>query len=186
MTGTARLFVALDLPHDVREALGWWGRAARREGGPMRLIEIDLLHVTVCFLGSRPVAEIDVISAATRTCAAPVAGLSLGAPLWLPRRRPRLLAVEVHDDQHALSRLRGVLVGELVRELAWEPERRAFHPHVTVARMRSGSAPRTRALPPTPAAAFAGETLTLYRSFLDPTAATYEALASVPLTGPTG
>ncbi len=183
MTGTARLFVALDLPHDVREALGWWGRAARRESGAMRLIEIELLHVTVCFLGSRPVADIDAIAETTRACAAAVGGLSLGAPLWLPRRRPRLLAVEVHDDAQTLSRLRGALVDELARELSWEPERRGFHPHVTVARMRSGSAPRARTLPATPAAAFAGETLTLYRSFLDPTAATYEALASVPLVG---
>ncbi len=195
MTGSARLFIALDLPRDVREALGWWVREARREGGPMRLIDADQLHVTVCFLGTRSVTEIDAIAAAARASAAPVRGLSLGAPLWLPRRRPRLLAVEVHDPpsadtgEQALAAVRRELAEALAEVTDWEPERRAFHPHVTVARMRSERAGRAgggrgdRALPPTPAVVFDGEALTLYRSHLHPSGATYEALASAPLRG---
>ena len=183
MTGSARLFVALDLPSDVREALGGWGLQARREGGPMRLVDVEMLHVTMAFLGSRPVADVDAIGAAVRTCAAPVTGLSLGAPLWLPRRRPRALAVQVHDDGGALAAVQASLVAGLADALAWEPERRVFRPHVTVARMSAGSGPRTRALPPTPAACFDGVALTLYRSFLSPSGATYESLASASLPG---
>ena len=122
-------------------------------------------------------------------------GLSLGAPLWLPRRRPRLLAVEVHDAPTgetaapALGAVRRALIDALGEALDAEPERRAFHPHVTVARMRperagrAGGALRDRPLPPTPATVFDGEALTLYRSHLDPSGATYEVLASTPLSG---
>ncbi len=179
--GKARLFVALDPPRDVREAIGWWGREARRESGPMRLVDADLLHVTLAFLGSRPVGEIDAVAAATLASAAPVDGLGIGAPLWLPRRRPRLLAVEVHDDEGALRVVHDALVEALQEEIDWAPERRAFHPHITVARMSAGSAPRARVLPPTPAAVFSGEALTLYRSWLSPTGASYEALARVSM-----
>jgi len=189
--GEARLFVALDLPVDIREQLGWWGREARRECGPMRLIDTELLHVTLAFLGARPVAEIDPIGAAVAGVDEGVSRggrLALGAPVWLPRRRPRLLAVELHDDEGGLAALHSALSVALAAAVDWTPERRAFHPHVTVARMRadgggSGSAARRGALPATPSASFGGEALTLYRSWLQPSGAVYEALERVGLGG---
>ena len=196
MSGSARLFVALDLPGEVREQLGWWGREARRECGPMRLVDTELLHVTLAFLGARPVAEIDPIGAAVLAAAAgegvaPGGRLALGAPVWLPRRQPRLLAVEVHDDEGGLAALHLALSAALEATVDWTRERRAFHPHVTVARMRAGRAgsggsggvPRRGTLPATPSASFGGEALTLYRSWLRPEGAEYEALARVGLAG---
>jgi hypothetical protein len=44
--------------------------------------------------------------------------------------------------------------------------------------MRAGDAPGERALPPTPQLAFEPDAMTLYRSWLGPTEASYEALAS--------
>src|SRR2546430_17261816 len=67
---TARLFVAVDPPASVREELLSWARAAlarlplRREQNAlpdMRLLEPEALHVTLCFLGGRPVGEIEEI-----------------------------------------------------------------------------------------------------------------------------
>jgi 2'-5' RNA ligase len=177
----ARLFVAADLPAGLRESLAWWAREARRGWGALRLLDSDLLHVTLCFLGPRPVAEIETIAAALVDSAAPVQSLGLGAPVWLPARRPRTLAVEVRDAEGALA----ALVADLTRRLAvlldWEPQRRRYRPHVTVARMRAGSAPRERVLPPTPAHSFVPEALTLYRSWLSAAGASYEPLARVPL-----
>ena len=59
--------------------------------------------------------------------------------------------------------------------------RRRFRPHVTVARVRHGAAPRRRGLPDTPEATFDGEALTLYRSWLGGGPARYEALERVAL-----
>ncbi len=47
--------------------------------------------------------------------------------------------------------------------------------------MREGAAPRERELPPTPALAFTPQDVVLYRSWLDPEGASYEALASATL-----
>ena len=100
---TARLFVAVDPPEAVREALAVWARDAAAGLGcvcakgrqPLRLLDPEALHLTLCFLGSRPVAEIEAIGSALSACAAHTGELSVGAPLWLPPRRPRALAVEI-------------------------------------------------------------------------------------------
>jgi 2'-5' RNA ligase len=175
--------VAVDPPTSVCLELARWGRgavsAARASGGELRLLEHELLHVTLCFLGERPVGEIEAIGQAVAACAAPVGELSLGAPLWLPPRRPRTLAVELHDDERgALQALRDEVVQALAGVCDFEPERRRFRPHITVARMRAQNAPRDRALPATPALSFVPRALVLYRSWLSRSAASYEALVS--------
>jgi 2'-5' RNA ligase len=186
--GLARLFVAVDLPALVRERLAAWARSAvagvfaGRSAMP-RLIAPDSMHLTICFLGNRPTSELGPLGDAVVACARDVAELALAAPLWLPPRRPRALAVEIRDDEGSLQALKEDVLTALVNmcegDLALE--RRRFRPHVTVARLRERTRPRERELAPTPALSFVPESLALYRSFLSAEGATYEALASVAL-----
>jgi RNA 2',3'-cyclic 3'-phosphodiesterase len=183
----ARLFVAVDPPPGVCEELAAWARTAVRELGPrggpapVRVLDPELLHVTLCFLGNRPVEEIATIGEALSECAMPVGELSIGAPLWLPPRRPRALAVEVQDDSEGgLVALHGALIDVLARVCGHREERRRFRAHVTLARMREGprGAARERVLPVTPALSFRPPAIVLYRSWLSPEGASYEALAT--------
>ena len=225
---TARLFAAVDPPAAVREQLAAWARevsAALRgqagsDGGSgalaggaggaqdakLRLLAPETMHVTLCFLGARPVAEIDALAVALEQCEVPQAGeLSLGAPLWLPPRNPRSLALEIGDGDGWLECLQRAIVEAFAQAIAWEPDRRRFRAHVTVARIgrgkpsRSGRASRSggrRAgagkgggggeevdgrgpfLPPTPQLSFRPEAVVLYRSWLERQGASYEALAT--------
>jgi 2'-5' RNA ligase len=178
-----RLFVAAELPGEVRDALAGWARAAVGRGGEPRRVAPESLHLTLCFLGEQPPAAVDRIGAVLRGNAELVAAvdeLVVGAPVWLPPRRPRVLAVEVSDPHGSLHALRDAVVGELKGLLDWEHagRRERFRPHVTVARMRAGSQ-RARELPPTPPLRFAPAAATLFRSSLEPDGARYEALSSV-------
>jgi RNA 2',3'-cyclic 3'-phosphodiesterase len=189
MTGvpSARLFVAIDPPAEVCEELAAWTRSAVRELGriggktsSVRVLDPELLHVTLCFLGNRPVEQITTIGEALEECAGGVGELAIGAPVWLPPRRPRALAVEVRDDADGgLEALHEMLVPALARACGYAEERRRFRAHVTLARMREGPRGRAgeRVLPPTPALSFAPASLVLYRSWLSPAGASYEALA---------
>jgi RNA 2',3'-cyclic 3'-phosphodiesterase len=189
---TARLFVAVDLPAPVRAELARWARSAalssRSSGGHLRLLNPELLHVTLCFLGEQPTAQIETLAQCVASvCPAPVGELSLGAPLWLPKRHPRALAVELRDDaEGALGSLHDALVRALAATCDFAPERRRFRPHVTVARLRPREAPRERSLPATPALSFSPRSVTLYRSWLTPTEAVYEGLATHALVAPSG
>jgi 2'-5' RNA ligase len=187
----ARLFIAVDPPLEVCEELAAWARSAVRGGAgagksaPARVLDPELLHVTLCFLGSRPVEEVAAIEGALAESARSVGELRLGAPLWLPPRRPRALAVEVRDDpEGGLAELHRALVEALARACGYEDERRRFRAHVTLVRMREGprGAAGEHALPPTPALSFTPGEVVLYRSWLSPAGASYEALATRTLT----
>jgi RNA 2',3'-cyclic 3'-phosphodiesterase len=193
---TARLFVALDPPLEVCEELSSWARAAavgwssrtvRRPDRAVRVLPAESLHLTLCFLGGRPVGEIEALSSVLSSCAAAVGELSVGAPVWLPPRRPRALAVKIHDREDELVGLHHEVVQALARASAWEPDRsksgpRHFRAHVTVARMRDGVAGALGTagapLPATPQLRFTPEAIVLYRSWLAPAGAIYEAVAS--------
>ncbi|MEA2385661.1 MAG: 2,3-cyclic 3-phosphodiesterase [Solirubrobacteraceae bacterium] len=178
---SARLFAALELPAPVRDELGAFGRAAAADDFALRAVGDDALHVTLAFLGHRALDDIDPAREAVRSVAAPVPSLSLGDPLWLAPRRPHVLTVEVLDADGALFALRERVVHALVDAVGYEPERRRFRPHVTVARVRHGAAARRGGLPDAPKAEFAGEGLVLYRSYLGGGPARYEPLERVPL-----
>jgi RNA 2',3'-cyclic 3'-phosphodiesterase len=180
--------VAVDPPEEVCRRLAEWAREAARgaRGGlALRVLDPELLHVTLCFLGNRPASEMDLLGDQLAACGGEAGELSVGAPLWLPPRRPRALAVELHDEHHRLARLQAN-VAEALTEA--EPDgheqpgaKRRFRPHVTVARMGRGDAPRERALPATPALSFVPTELVLYRSWLSPQGASYEAVAAHPI-----
>jgi len=182
----ARLFVAVDPPADVRHELVAWARALAAGPdalGPARVLHAEALHLTLCFLGGRPVTEIEVLGGALAACAVDVGELRVGAPLLLPPRRPRALAVEIHDPEGSLAELHRRVCARLSDVSAWEPERRRLRPHVTVARLRSGSwrPPPGGMLAATPPLAFTVRSLCLYRSFLEPAGAHYEPLARCEL-----
>ena len=178
----------------MAQELARWARSAGRAGRDghapaLRILEPDSLHVTLLFLGERPVEEIDALAMALSdvACDAAECELETGAPLWLPPRRPRALAVEVHDPGGQLAALQAEIVRALCE--AMDPPgprpRRRFRAHVTVARSRS--APRRAAeLPATPQLGFRVREAVLYRSLLDPSGARYEALARAVLSGTPG
>src|SRR5439155_3836099 len=116
---------------------------------------------TLAFLGSRDEGDVPAITEAIRGAARPVRALSLGAPLWLPRRRPRVLAVDLGDADGALASLQADVVRRLQEGTGFEPEQRAFLAHVTVARVRAGGRHLPDVEPPEPLGPFAASAVTL-------------------------
>jgi RNA 2',3'-cyclic 3'-phosphodiesterase len=184
----ARLFAAVDPPPEVAAELSRWARTAARAGASAqepapRILDPGSLHATLIFLGERPADEIDALAEALGEAAAQAQACELetGAPLWLPPRRPRALAVEVHDPSGELASFQGVLAKRLCA-ITGEQAPRRFRAHVTVARSRGGARPQSP-LPATPPLRFEVREAVLYRSRLDPAGARYEALAGAALGG---
>jgi RNA 2',3'-cyclic 3'-phosphodiesterase len=180
----ARLFVALELPDEAREALIAWSAPIVGRAAALRPVGAEALHVTLCFLGWRSVSEIAPIAAACATLdtsAPPL--LSFGDAAWLPPRRARVLAVELVDSGGALGSLQASLSSALEAGGWYQPEGRPFLGHVTVARVRKDGRIGRRDLGSAPELSFGASSVTLFRSRLGPKGAHYERLSEVRLSG---
>lgn len=175
-----RLFVALDPPSDVCGAVAAWARLAAGPDRRMRPVPARNCHITLAFIGKAGESAVPLLGEAIESSAAAVTGLSLGAPVWLPRRRPRALALEVHDSRGELDACHSRLAAALGEATGWKPERR-FRPHLTAVRLGRGVLPEEKPLPVSPALEFSGEAVTLFRSQLLPEGARYDALVRVGL-----
>ena len=176
-----RLFAALDLPVDVRTTLAAWAASAVGRDERLRLVREESLHVTLVFLGERPEPEpaagalVEALSPAP-----PSPALSVDGPLWLAPRRPHVLTVSLADPSGGLASIQAAVLEAMVRSAGHDAEKRRFRPHVTVARVRGRLRPFE--LPAPPALEFSPPAVTLYRSVLGRGPASYEAMASVPLS----
>jgi 2'-5' RNA ligase len=186
----ARLFVALDLPEEVREGIVAWGKEALADSA-LRPVAPESLHITLIFLGYQPEKEIEGIAEAVRESAAPAPWVELRDPERRPLRgRARLFALPAISP--GAEALQVGLQQKLVEGGFFEPEKRPFWPHVTVARVRpearGSRRPAVVSEPPGPLPPELTEPriavrMTLYRSVLQPTGARYVPLAQVELPG---
>jgi RNA 2',3'-cyclic 3'-phosphodiesterase len=189
----ARLFVALDLPDEIRAGIAAWGEEALADPA-LRPVPRESLHVTLAFLGQRPEGEIEAIAEAVRESSGPAPWVELLEPVGRPPRgRARLFALPALSP--GTETLQAGLERRLVEGGFYEPEKRPFWPHVTVARVRPEARGSRRPavvadppgkLPEALAEAFFGVRLSLYRSELSPTGARYVPLAQVELPGAGG
>jgi 2'-5' RNA ligase len=181
MAERLRLFVALELPRAARDALAAF--RDRADPAVWRPVRDEALHLTLAFLGHRPAGDMDVVRGVLEASAGRGVPLVLGPGLLLPPRRARVLCAEVEDTDGALAALQARVGDGLARAGVYEPERRPFRAHATVARLRAGARP-PRSLPDgegPEGVSFTGGPLTLFRSRLSRAGAAYEPLVQVPL-----
>jgi 2'-5' RNA ligase len=158
--------VALDLPAGTRGGLAAWAGARLGTDERLRLVPEESLHVTLVFLGSvdaRRVGELwEAVAGASE--GHPAARLEPRVVAALPRRRPRVLALDLGDDAGAVASLQEDVADALVTAGLAEPERRRWRPHVTVARVRRGGEGGVTVPDPPSLAPFTASGVTLYRS----------------------
>ncbi|MFL5782854.1 MAG: RNA 2',3'-cyclic phosphodiesterase [Thermoleophilaceae bacterium] len=181
---TARLFVALEPCDEDRTALAEWRDRLIAGRDDLRPSATATLHLTLAFLGRRPEGEIAAIARAALDAleGMPPALLRPGDVVPVPRRgAPRLFALDLEDEDGRGAAIQAAAGAALARDGFWQPERRPWWPHVTLARVR----PRRRAAPleatmPAPGPLRA-PLVTLYRSTLRPQGAQYDALERIEL-----
>ena len=186
----ARLFVALDLPDEMREGIAAWGKEALADPA-LRPVAAESLHVTLAFLGHRPEDEIERIAAVVGDNAGPAPWVELRDPEQRPPRgRARVYALPALSPGTEALQV-GVARG-LEEAGFYQPEERPFWPHVTVARVRPEARGSRRPavvseppgkLPEQLSGARICRRMTLYRSVLQPMGARYVPLAQVQLPG---
>lgn len=168
-----RLFLALRLPDDVKDAIDAWGAANL---APLRRIHGDDLHVTLAFLGRRPASDVPAVVGALRAAVAAAEPFPLAVAAW--RETPSVGMLELDDPTGSACALALDLHLRLEELGLYRRERRPWTPHLTVARFRA----RPRLAPPLPRVrTFVPSDAAAYLSRLHPSGARYDVLDSAPL-----
>lgn len=170
-----RLFCGLQLPDATVEALTVW-QLEYLHG--VRVVPTENLHVTLCFLGSRPGSEVPAIAGELAASAREAGSVLLRATRY---RETGSVAMIVCEDLDGSGTALAADLGQRLERLGvYRPERRPWLPHVTVARFRKPPG----LAPPTPDLGEIGVVrAAVYSSSLRPGGALYHALETVALGG---
>jgi 2'-5' RNA ligase len=182
-----RLFLAIHTPPDARSALADLRDRLKAGGADVRWETTPKLHITLRFLG-------DTEETLLRDFVPLIEGVARGFPPFAIRYRgtgcfpglrdPRIIWAGVENPDGTLAALQGA-IEDAVRASGFEPERKAFHAHVTLGRVKSrtGLGGLLRMLesaifdgPPATVGAF-----TLMKSTLRPGGSEYSTLHVFPL-----
>jgi len=170
----ARLFCALRLPDAVLDTIEAWGSEHLAE----RIVRRSNVHITLAFLGHRPVEELEAIAAATREAAAASGPILLEPVGYRETRSVGMLVLS--DEGGAATAVAEDLHGRLEQLGVYERESRRWLPHLTVVRFRR----RPRLDPPLPELGpFAPSDAAVYLSRLSPSGAQYDVVESFALGG---
>lgn len=133
-----RLFVALNLPKREKKRLHKAATPLREADWSMRWVEPDAIHLTLKFLGEVRPQDVDGVQEAITQIAAKTMPFrvdiaQLGA--FPSVRRPRVIWVGIEATPE-LRCLKHDLEWELA-SLGFERETRAYHPHLTLGRVKA-------------------------------------------------
>jgi 2'-5' RNA ligase len=171
-----RLFCALRLPDPALRRLAAWQGVAFAAAGAVRVVPREQLHVTLAFLGRRPRGDVEPVLGELRAAAAAAAVPALVVRRYRETRSVGMLVCD--DEVGAATALAADLHDRLERLGVYEPERRAWLPHITVLRFRE----RPRLGPPLPVLGpIVTSEAAVYMSVLRPSGAQYVVLESVAI-----
>ena len=178
------LFVAVEDPGAHRESEAQATAPLRKQLAEARWTSPESQHGTLKFLGPTEADRLGevkdlIASVAERHAPSPTKLSSLGA--FPSRSRARVLWLGLEDPAGLLTSLAADLESSF-EPLGWQPERRSFTPHLTLARFKTPQRlPELPELTGLELESFEVDKIVLYQSRLHPKGARYEPLTDFAL-----
>lgn len=136
-----RLFIALDIPAEVRERLDQYVDRVRRLAPDARWARIESLHITLKFIGEVKDAKLEEIESVLAPIKASPFQVEFQDIGFFPTpRSARVFWAGVHALE-ALPQL-ATAVETAVEQVGVAREKRPYHPHLTLARAPESSTAR--------------------------------------------
>jgi 2'-5' RNA ligase len=185
-----RTFLAIEVPDALRPGLSLVQGELKKSGADVRWVPPGNIHLTLKFFGSVPDEEIGSLALAAMQAAAAEEPFQLKvtvAGAFPSPRAPRVVWLGLGGDVLPLTRLYQRLE-KAFAALGYLPEGRAFHPHLTLGRVKSPANREKLAgiltkMPPVDWPPFTVKELTLFQSVLSPQGSKYTPLKVIKLGG---
>jgi 2'-5' RNA ligase len=183
-----RAFLAIEMPESLRPGLALVQGELKKSNADVRWVTPGNIHLTLKFFGNVPDDEIETLALAAREAAQSEEPFQLKATVagaFPSPRAPRVVWLGLGGDVVPLTRLYHKLE-KAFSGLGYQPEGRAFNPHLTLGRVKSPLnrdklAGMLEKLPPLDWPPFAVKELVLFQSVLSPKGSTYTPLKVIPL-----
>ncbi len=136
----ARAFIAVELPDRIKENIVSLNNKLKEEAIPFKPVSRENLHLTLKFLGRTPPGRMEKIKTVLDDLASGTERFSLsfrGVGSFPSPERPLILWAGAGDGNRAIFSLQRK-IEEGLRKTGCETENRAYHPHVTIARLKKG------------------------------------------------
>jgi RNA 2',3'-cyclic 3'-phosphodiesterase len=180
-----RVFLAIDLPNEIRKQLKELQRELRQLSTTAKWVAPESIHITLKFMGEVPDKRIDEIDEALADLAWKPFTINVHGVGFFPgARSPRVFwaGMDAPTMQDLVEEL-----DARMEPLGFEKERRALRPHITLARAKT-----TRLEPSLVTSStqylernfgsFTADRIYLVQSTLKPTGSVYNKLKEYPLT----
>ena len=185
-----RSFLAIEIGEQVRGGIRTTQEAWKTARADVKWVPPENVHLTLKFFGQISQEQVDEIGSALDEVSEiqdPFQVFVNGAGMFPNMRRPRVVWLGIGAELVALSALHQ-RVEDALETIGFERESRAFQPHLTLGRVRSGRGVDTLARCVSESVglslgSFAVDHLTLFRSDLGPKGARYTALRTFPFGG---
>jgi 2'-5' RNA ligase len=191
---TYRTFIALEIPADVRTAVIDYIKHLRDKFPDVNASwsREDNLHLTLKFLGEVPAARIGDVSAAASAAArasGPFELILAGSGVFPTRGKPSVLWIGFKDSRGGLHKVQQSLEDECAAR-GFTRDARAYHPHLTIARIRKPHGAKDLAAAHMTsdfaAQTFTAKELIVFRSELLPQGSRHTAISRHALGGNVG
>lgn len=134
-----RSFIAIELPAGIKESIaGFQEKLRARNHAPVKWVEVENIHLTLKFLGNVAADSLDEICSALSKVTSTIGSFELQVdkpgvfPGW---KRVRVVWLGLTGDLKSLEVLQKGVDSALL-PLGFQPEKRDFTPHLTLARVR--------------------------------------------------
>ena len=184
-----RAFVAVDMDEaSVISKLVEAQRALRNLGADLKLVEPENIHATVRFLGEVPAPTIELVKEQMNEVKfGPFDMEFVGLGAFPNLRRINVVWVGMRKGSEEISRVFEQLEPRF-RKIGFEPDRKGFSPHVTIARVKTGRMREELAklvdeMRDTPFGVIHVEEVRLKKSLLTPKGPVYSTIHAVRASG---
>jgi 2'-5' RNA ligase len=183
---TIRTFIALEMPAEIRTALGDYAQPLRSVRGRVTWVKPENMHLTLKFLGDTPANRINEIAAALHkvaSAAVPFSAVIVGSGVFPNEKYPRVLWVGLEEKTGALFKL-AKAIEESMHQLGFAKEKRPFTAHLTIGRAKDINIPeivRMLCEKPFPAMTVRFDEIIFMKSDLHPTGSVYTPLRKFKL-----
>ena len=148
MSDSLRLFIALELPSNVLTRLEQLQQTLRTRlpDKTARWVRPSGIHLTLKFIGNVPSQQVDAIVTAMIAAAEGIPPFELSVQSLGAFPNPqaaRVLWISLEGALHDLGNLQKAVEQHIV-PLGYPTEKRPFHPHLTLARVRRNSSRKER------------------------------------------